>query len=70
MFIQDSKESDTMGYIEKDEFISQLKNSNGTTKNIDMEAVDFVLLKLNELRHEVSLKFYEKKINASEKSGS
>ena len=58
-----------MSYIEKDDLISRLKDSNGSKKEIDMEAVDFVLLKLNELRHEISLKFYEKKIKNSKKSG-
>ncbi len=59
-----------MSYIEKDDLISSLKDSNGSKKEIDMEAVDFVLLKLNELRHEISLKFYEKKIKKSKRSGS
>ena len=58
-----------MSYIEKDDLISRLKDSNNPKKEVDMEAVDFVLLKLNELRHEISLKFYEKKINDSKKSG-
>ena len=58
-----------MGYIEKDDLISYLKNSEDSKKEIDMEAVDFVLLKLNELRHEISLKFYEKKISNSKKRG-
>ncbi|MCK5141940.1 MAG: hypothetical protein KAQ70_07085 [Candidatus Heimdallarchaeota archaeon] len=59
-----------MSYIEKEDLISSLKDSNGSKKEIDMEAVDFVLLKLNELRHEISLKFYEKKIKNSKRSGS
>ncbi|MHA1483041.1 MAG: hypothetical protein ACTSUP_06350 [Candidatus Heimdallarchaeaceae archaeon] len=59
-----------MSYIEKEDLISSLKDSNGSKKDIDMEAVDFVLLKLNELRHEISLKFYEKKIKNSKRSGS
>ena len=59
-----------MSYIEKEDLISSLKDNNGTKKEIDMEAVDFVLLKLNELRHEISLKFYEKKIMGSKRSGS
>jgi hypothetical protein len=58
-----------MSYIEKDDLISRLKDSNNPKKEVDIEAVDFVLLKLNELRHEISLKFYEKKINDSKKSG-
>ncbi len=58
-----------MSYIEKDDLISYLKNSKDSKKEIDMEAVDFVLLKLNELRHEISLKFYEKKISNSKKRG-
>ncbi len=58
-----------MSYIEKDDLISRLKEGNNPKKEIDMEAVDFVLLKLNELRLEISLKFYEKKINDSKKSG-
>ncbi len=58
-----------MSYIEKDDLISRLKDNNNPKKEIDMEAVDFVLLKLNELRLEISLKFYEKKINDSKKSG-
>ena len=64
-----SIEGDLMSYIEKDELITQLKKSNDPKSEIDLEAVDFVLLKLNELRHEVSLKFYEKKIKSSQKSG-
>lgn len=58
-----------MSYIEKDELITQLKKNTDPKSEIDLEAVDFVLLKLNELRHEVSLKFYEKKIKSSQKSG-
>ncbi|MBY8999839.1 MAG: hypothetical protein KGD64_02895 [Candidatus Heimdallarchaeota archaeon] len=58
-----------MSYIEKDDLLTQLKKNNDSSKEIDLEAVDFVLLKLNELRHEVSLKFYEKKIKNSQKSG-
>ena len=58
-----------MSYIEKDDLISRLKDSNNPKKEVDIEAVDLVLLKLNELRHEISLKFYEKKINDSKKSG-
>jgi len=63
------REGDKMSYVEKDDLISHLKESKDPKKEIDMEAVDFVLLKLNELRHEVSLKFYEKKIKNSKKSG-
>ena len=59
-----------MSFIEKEDLIPHLKDSNDPKKEIDMEAVDFVLLKLNELRHEVSLKFYEKKIKSSKKTGS
>ena len=59
-----------MSYIEKDDLISRLKDNHDPKKEIDMETVDFVLLKLNELRHEISLKFYEKKINDSKRSGS
>ena len=59
-----------MSFIEKEELVPYLKDRDDPQKEIDMEAVDFVLLKLNELRHEVSLRFYEKKIKSSKKTGS
>ena len=58
-----------MSYIEKKDLLSYLKDPDDLEKELDMEAIDFVLLKLNELRHEVSLRFYEKKINQSKKTG-
>ena len=53
-----------MKEIEKDELLKNLRKNNDQSSPIDMEAVDFVLLKLNEIRHEVSLKLkdYEHKI--------
>ena len=58
-----------MSYIEKEELIAELRAGFEPKKKIDMDAVDFVLVKLNELRHEVSLKMYDKKIKDSKKGG-
>jgi hypothetical protein len=45
-----------MREIEKEELLKNLRSNNDQNSPIDMEAVDFVLLKLNEIRHEVRLK--------------
>ena len=45
-----------MQEIEKEELLKNLRSSNGQNSPIDMDAVDFVLLKLNEIRHEVRLR--------------
>ena len=49
-----------MREIEKEYLIKQLQKSPEQSSNLDMDAVDFVLLKLNELRYEVGLRVKEK----------
>ena len=49
-----------MREIEKEDLIKQLQKSPEQSSNLDMDAVDFVLLKLNELRYEVGLRVKEK----------
>ena len=54
--IQKMKQGDYMNGIKKEELLKNLKGANDQTSAIDMDAVDFVLLKLNEIKYEVSLK--------------
>ncbi len=45
-----------MKEIEKEELLRNLRSSDDQNSPIDMDAVDFVLLKLNEIRYEVRLR--------------
>ena len=57
-----------MKEIEKKDLLKSLKENSETLSQIDMEAVDFVLLKLNELRYEISLKLQEREDKRIKKS--
>jgi hypothetical protein len=57
-----------MKEIEKDELLKNLRKTYDQNTPIDMDAVDFVLLKLNEIRHEVSLRLKDRENNIKEKS--
>ncbi|NPD87299.1 MAG: hypothetical protein HGN29_01160 [Asgard group archaeon] len=57
-----------MSEIEKEELLKNLKRPTDQTSTIDMDAVDFVLLKLNEIRHEVSLKLKDHENKTKKKS--
>ncbi len=57
-----------MKEIEKEDLLKSLKENSETLTQIDMDAVDFVLLKLNELRYEVSLKLQEREDKKIKKS--
>ena len=57
-----------MKEIEKEDLIKSLKENSETLTQIDIDAVDFVLLKLNELRYEVSLKLQERENKKIKKS--
>jgi len=59
---------DKMKELEKEDLLKSLKENSETLTQIDMEAVDFVLLKLNELRYEVSLKLQERESKKIKKS--
>jgi hypothetical protein len=54
--------------IEKDDLIKNLKGITNQPTTLDMEAVDFLLLKLNEIRHEVRLKLKDREYNIKEKN--
>lgn len=49
-----------MSEIEKEDLLKHLQKSQDSPSTLDMEAFDFVLLKLNEIKYEVSLKLKEK----------
>ncbi|MFW9852065.1 MAG: hypothetical protein ACFFDS_03935 [Candidatus Thorarchaeota archaeon] len=57
-----------MKELEKEDLLKSLKENSETLTQIDMDAVDFVLLKLNELRYEVSLKLQERENKKVKKS--
>lgn len=57
-----------MKELEKEDLLKSLKENSETLTQIDMDAVDFVLLKLNELRYEVSLKLQEREDKKIKKS--
>lgn len=57
-----------MKEIEKDELLKNLKGATDQPSTIDMDAVDFVLLKLNEIKYEVSLRLEEREQKIKEKS--
>ena len=57
-----------MKEIEKEDLLKSLKENSDTLTQIDMDAVDFVLLRLNELRYEVSLKLRERENKKVKKS--
>ena len=57
-----------MREIEKEDLLKNLKKTPDQTPIIDMDAVDFVLLKLNEIRHEVNLKLKDRENKLKEKS--
>jgi len=57
-----------MKEIEKDELLKNLRKNNDQSSPIDMEAVDFVVLKLNEIRHEVRLKLKDFEHRIKEKN--
>jgi hypothetical protein len=54
--------------IEKEDLLRQLKISEKQYNSIDMEAIDFVLLKLNEIKYEVNLRIKEHETKKVEKS--
>ena len=62
------KQGDCMSEIEREELLKKLKRPTDQTSAIDMNAVDFVLLKLNEVRYEVSLKLKDRENKLKEKS--
>ncbi|MCG3225925.1 MAG: hypothetical protein H7645_03340 [Candidatus Heimdallarchaeota archaeon] len=57
-----------MSEIEREELLKNLKRPTDQTSAIDMDAVDFVLLKLNEIRFEVSLRLKDRENKVKEKS--
>ena len=57
-----------MKAIEKEELLKNLKSSDEQNSSIDMDAVDFVLLKLNEIRHEVRLRLKDYVYKTKEKN--
>ena len=66
--IRKIKQGDCMREIEKEELLKNLKRPTDQTSAIDMDAVDFVLLKLNEIRFEVSLRLKDRENKVKEKS--
>jgi len=60
---------DKMREIEKEELIKHLKEKSGPSEAINSDVVDFVLWKLNEIRHEVSIKLKEREEKGIKKSG-
>jgi len=54
--------------IEKEDLLKQLKISEDQFKAINLDAVDFVILKLNEIKHEVNLRIKEHETKKVEKS--
>ncbi len=62
------KQGDCMSEIEREELLKNLKRPTDQTSAIDMDAVDFVLLKLNEIRFEVSLRLKDRENKVKEKS--
>ena len=59
-----------MREIEKEDLMRNLKEKNDSTKAIDSDVVDFVLWKLNEIRHEVRIKLKERENKGTKTSGS
>ncbi len=58
-----------MREIEKEELLKHLKEKSNPSTNINSDVVDFVLWKLNEIRHEVSIKLKEREEKRIKKSG-
>lgn len=58
-----------MREIEKEELIKHLKEKNDPSEAINSDVVDFVLWKLNEIRHEVGIKLKEREEKGIKKSG-
>ena len=58
-----------MREIDKEELIKHLKEKNNPSEAINSDVVDFVLWKLNEIRHEVSIKLKEREEKGIKKSG-
>ena len=58
-----------MREIEREELVKHLKEKSDTSANINSDVVDFVLWKLNEIRHEVSIKLKEREEKRIKKSG-
>lgn len=54
--------------IEKEDLIKNLKGITNQSTTLDMDAIDFLVLKLNEIRHEVRLKFKDHEHKFKEKS--
>ena len=60
---------DKMREIEREELVKHLKEKSNLSSNINSDVVDFVLWKLNEIRHEVSIKLKEREEKRVKKSG-
>ncbi|MEE9410229.1 MAG: hypothetical protein V3V41_04815 [Candidatus Heimdallarchaeota archaeon] len=59
-----------MREIEKEDLMKYLKDKNDKSTYTNPDVVDFVLWKLNEIKHEVSIKLKEREQSDIKKSGS
>ena len=59
-----------MREIEKEELMKHLKEKSDPSSAINSDVVDFVLWKLNEIRHEVSIKLKEREEKGIKKCSS